>query len=165
MKNLGYILYQNKIYPYRASRENFNDIVQIDDGYCYQSVPKQECRVFIDAYMMAKYQQKWYVLSDKLNIENGKITLKGAYQNGFIFLYTDGGFPIYQKQIDFPDDLSDIILKVVEQKNHKRKRSFFQVPISKINWDSPNVICEILEMVFLYGLCPKVNITYNMIDN
>ncbi|HIT88707.1 MAG TPA: hypothetical protein IAB62_13775 [Candidatus Coprocola pullicola] len=64
---------------------------------------------------MAKFNKNWYVLPDKLNIENEKIMLKGVYQDRFEFLYTDDSFPIYQKQICFADDLSDIVLKVVEK--------------------------------------------------
>ena len=158
-KILGYILYKDKIYKYRVPRENSTQEVIIDDGYCFKAVPRQECRIFTDAYIMAKYRSEWYVLSDKLNISDGKITLRGENQNGFDFLFIDGGFPIYQTQINFPDDLSDIIIIVIEQDG--RKRSAFRIPIDIPNWNSSDLVCEILEMVFIQEICPATDIPVN----
>lgn len=158
VKWLGYVLYKNKVYKYHAWKENLCNAVIIDDKYSTKVVPLKYCRVFIDAYMMAKYNKNWYALPNKLNIENGKIMLIGEYQDGFQFLYTDGGFPVYQKQICFPDDVSDIVLKVVETKKKERRRNTYQVPIFRVNWNSHDLIHDILEMTFVLGLCPAVNI-------
>lgn len=110
---------------------------------------------------MAKFNKNWYALPDKLNIENGKMMLKGTYQDGFEFLYTDGGFPIYQKQIYFPNDITQLILKVVEKKQNKIFRNTYNIPFFEINWSNPDLICNLLEMTFVYGLCLAVNIQEN----
>ena len=158
---MGYILYKNRVYKYHALKENILNEVIINDGYCTKSVPLKYCRVFIDAYIMAKFNKNWYALPDKLNIENGKMMLKGTYQDGFEFLYTDGGFPIYQKQIYFPNDITQLILKVVEKKQNKIFRNTYNIPFFEINWSNPDLICNLLEMTFVYGLCLAVNIQEN----
>ncbi len=153
---LGYILYKNKIYKSRALRGNRTGEAVIDDGGCLKSVPREECRIFRDAYIMAKYKAKWYVFPDKLDISDGKITLKGEKQSGFDFLYMDGGFPIYQMQINFPDDLSEVIIKVIEQDSGKR--SAFRIPFNIPDWSSTNLVCDILGMALIQGICPATDI-------
>ena len=40
-------------------------------------------------------------------------------------------------------------------------RNTYRIPIFQINWNSPDLIDDILEMTFVYGLCIDINIKGN----
>lgn len=67
--------------------------------------------------------------------DNNHLTLLGPKQDAFCYKFDAGGFPIYTKEISFPDDIVDAVIQITELKPSGRfKDIFYKISIDELDW-------------------------------
>lgn len=118
---MSFALYKGKVYKCHGRTKGFNNCcyslaskITLIDGLLEKTVLNSECRLFTQVFLLVKYEKKWYSLPNEIVCDNGKICLVGEQQEGFEFEYVDAGFPVYSKSVNFPQDISEVIIRVTE---------------------------------------------------
>ena len=157
---MGYAVFQHKVYTYRIPRYNANATIILDDGLCGKSVLIDECILFPYVCIKVKYQSEWYPFLKRNLNESGHLTLNGPEQEGFHYQYDAGGFPIYRKEVIFPDDISDSIIHITELKHSGEFVDYYyKFSIDKFDWASNDLIIQILTEIYIDGQMEKVSVS------
>lgn len=145
---MGYAVYQNKVYKYRIPRYGSDSMIILDSDLCGEAVPICQCIVYPHICIRVKYQSQWYPFPSTGLSENNHLTLLGPKQDGFCYKYDAGGFPIYAKEIFFPDDIVDAVIQITELKPSGRFEDiFYKLSIHELDWTDSNLIMCILTKI------------------
>lgn len=157
---MGYAVFENKVYTYWIPRYSSDTTIILDDNLCGKSVLIDECTLFPHVCIRVKYRSEWYPFSKNHLNESGHLTLFGPYQKGFRYQYDAGGFPIYSKDVIFPDDISGTIIQITELKHSGEfVDSYYKFPIDKFDWTSNDLVIRILTEIYIDGQMEKVSVS------
>ena len=158
---MGYAVFQNKVYTYRIPRYHASTTIILDDKLCGKTVLIDECTLIPHVNIRVKYQSEWYSILKHRFRDHRHLTLLGPKQEGFHYQYDAGGYPIYAKDVSFPDDILDAVIQVTElRQSGKFVDSFYKLTIDKYDWISDDLVICILTEIFIDRQYEKVPVDY-----